>query len=189
MLDLLNLAILITPKEIFCRATKLEQLSEPKESTSRSDSSPLARVSLVRSPGSEDLSDSTTSSRGELRARAPAPAPEAYIEASTQEFENEDYSVLPGSTQDGFIQPEGNAEDLPDDIRDRTQQLKYSELSPFFDRIAVQLENDWIPDFKLRLAILEAQCRKSLTSDVKEELFKERYVKTVTATVSRYGPY
>ena len=167
----------------------LEQLSEPKESTSRSDSSPLARVSLVRSPGSEDLSDSTTSSRGELRARAPAPAPEAYIEASTQEFENEDYSVLPGSTQDGFIQPEGNAEDLPDDIRDRTQQLKYSELSPFFDRIAVQLENDWIPDFKLRLAILEAQCRKSLTSDVKEELFKERYVKTVTATVSRYGPY
>jgi hypothetical protein len=96
---------------------------------------------------------------------------------------------LPESTQDGFIQPEGNAEELPEDIRDRTQHLKYSELSPFFDHVAVQLENDWIPDFKLRLAILEAQCRKSLTSDVKEELFKERYVKSVTATVSRYGPY
>jgi hypothetical protein len=167
----------------------LEQLSEPKESTSLSDSSPLARVSLVRSPGSEDLSDSTTSSRGEPPARAPAPTPEAYIGASTQEFENEDYSVLPGSIQDGFIQPEGNAEELPEDIRDRTQQLKYSELPPFFDRVAVQLENNWIPDFKLRLAILEAQCRKSLTPDVKEELFKERYVKTVTAAVSRYGQY
>lgn len=149
----------------------LEGLPEPKESTPRSDSIPLARVSLVRSPGSEDLSDSTASSRGEPPARAPV------IDAPTQESDNDDYSVLPESTQDGFIQPEGNAQDLPDDIRDRTQQLKYSELAPFFDRVAVQLENDWIPDFKLRLAILEAQCRKSLTLDVKEELFKERYVK------------
>jgi hypothetical protein len=57
----------------------LEQLSEPKESTSRSDSSPLARVSLVRSPGSEDLSDSTTSSRGEPPARAATPMPEASL--------------------------------------------------------------------------------------------------------------
>jgi hypothetical protein len=149
----------------------LERLPEPTKS------SPVARVSFVRSPGSEDLSDSTTSSREDPPARARVPAPEAYTEASTQDFENEDYGVLPESTQDGFIQPEGNAEELPDDIRDRTQQLKYSELAPFFDRVAIQLENDWIPDFKLRLAILEAQCRKSLTSDVKEELFKERYVK------------
>jgi hypothetical protein len=157
----------------------LEDLPNPKESTSRSDSSPLARVSFVRSPGAEDMSDSTTSSRGEPPARAPvpAPAPEAGIEATASEFENEDDIVLPESTQDGFIQPEGNAEELPDDVRDRTQHLKYSELAPFFDRIAVQLENDWIPDFKLRLAILEAQCKKSLTSDMKEELFKERYVK------------
>jgi hypothetical protein len=151
----------------------LEDLPEPgpNETTSRS------RVSFVRSPGLEDLSDSTSSSRGEPPPRAPVSAQEAEIEASATEFENEDDIVLPDSTQDGFIQPEGNAEELPDDIRDRTQHLKYSELAPFFDRIAVQLENDWIPDFKLRLAILEAQCKKSFTSDVKEELFKERYVK------------
>jgi hypothetical protein len=155
----------------------LEELPEPKESTSRSDSIPLARVSFVRSPGSEDLSDSTTSSRGEPPARAPGPALEAYIEASAPEFDKEDYNVLPESTQDGFIQPEGDAEELPGDIRDRTQHLKYSELAPLFDSIAVLLENDWIPDFKLRLAILEAQCKKSLTSDAKEELFEERYVK------------
>jgi hypothetical protein len=159
------------PRSRSMEKSVLERLPEPTKS------SPVARVSFVRSPGSEDLSDSTTSSREDPPARARVPAPEAYTEASTQDFENEDYGVLPESTQDGFIQPEGNAEELPDDIRDRTQQLKYSELAPFFDRVAIQLENDWIPDFKLRLAILEAQCRKSLTSDVKEELFKERYVK------------
>jgi hypothetical protein len=156
------------PRGRSMKKSVLERLPEPKESMSRPDS-------FVRSPGSEDLSDSTTSSGEEPPARARVPAPAAYTEASTQDFENEDYRLE--NTQDGFIQPEGNAEELPDDIRDRTQQLKYSELAPFFDRVAVQLENDWIPDFKLRLAILEAHCRKSLTSDVKEGLFKERYVK------------
>jgi hypothetical protein len=153
----------------------LEELSEPKDSTPRSESSPLARVSFVRSPGSEDLSDSTRTSREEHPERVPVAAPEAFIDEPATEFENED-SFLPESTQDGFIQPEGDAEDLPDDIRDQVTHLKYSALPPFFDRIVDQLERDWIPDFKLRLALLEAQWKKSLTSELKEELFKERYV-------------
>jgi hypothetical protein len=83
---------------------------------------------------------------------------------------------LPSGTQDGFIQPEGNADQLPDDIRDGTLRLPYSDLAPFFERIAAQLENDWIPDFKLRVTLLEQQWKRSTTAIVKDELLEQRYV-------------
>jgi hypothetical protein len=80
----------------------------------------------------------------------------------------EDYSYSPPPAADGsqtyqgmialsqFIQPEGQevAENLPQDTVDRTKHLHYHELPQFFDTTANKIEDDWMPDWKLRIAKL-----------------------------------
>eukprot|EP00980_Cylindrotheca_fusiformis_P029617 scaffold23625_cov137-Cylindrotheca_fusiformis.AAC.2 len=55
-----------------------------------------------------------------------------------------------------FIQPEGLevAENLPQDTVDRTKDLPYQDLPHFFDTMATQIEDDWLPDWKLQIAKL-----------------------------------
>lgn len=61
-----------------------------------------------------------------------------------------------------FIQPEGReaAENLPEDVLDRTQSLLYHELPKFFDETVTELEDCWIPDMRLRMVQLQRDQRR-----------------------------
>ncbi|CAJ1954577.1 unnamed protein product [Cylindrotheca closterium] len=61
-----------------------------------------------------------------------------------------------------FIQPEGLevAENLPDDIVDRTRNLEYRQLPDFFDNLVTQMEDEWMPDWKLKIARLLSAKRR-----------------------------
>jgi len=150
---------------------------QPARSIPLSRTRQLSPALSVASPGAQDGSDTSSAASGrqdlqkqeQPREAEDSPLFEA-VEANEVDF------PLPSGTQDGFIQPEGNADQLPDDIRDGTLRLPYSDLAPFFERIAAQLENDWIPDFKLRVTLLEQQWKRSTTAIVKDELLEQRYV-------------
>jgi hypothetical protein len=58
-----------------------------------------------------------------------------------------------------FIQPEGNANELPSDILDATAGLEYDKLAPFFDETIQRLERDDIPASKLQVLQLEREWR------------------------------
>ena len=60
-----------------------------------------------------------------------------------------------------FIQPEGNAEEMPSDIVDQTKNLPFRELPAFFDRLVHGLETDLIPKARQQLAEMEAQLNNS----------------------------
>ena len=55
-----------------------------------------------------------------------------------------------------FIQPEGRevAENLPQDIIDQTKDLRYHDLPKFFDDIATKTEDEWLPEWKFKVAKL-----------------------------------
>jgi hypothetical protein len=61
-----------------------------------------------------------------------------------------------------FIQPEGQevAENLPQDTLDRTKALPYPDLPRLFDTMVTQIEDEVLPDFKLRIAELQRQWRQ-----------------------------
>lgn len=59
--------------------------------------------------------------------------------------------------EEDFIQPEGNADNLPSDVRDDTSSLVYPKLEPFFEMTVSRLENNDIPAGKCRILELERQ--------------------------------
>ena len=58
---------------------------------------------------------------------------------------------------EGFIQPEGQdvAENLPEDVEDRASAVVYKDLPQFFDAEATRLQDEMIPDAKVKVAQLE----------------------------------
>jgi len=58
---------------------------------------------------------------------------------------------------DEFIQPEGDADQLPYDVQDQARRVPYGELATFFDRMVAQLEDDKVPKARSRLMNLERQ--------------------------------
>lgn len=75
-----------------------------------------------------------------------------------------DYELGPShlnNSDDGdfFIQPEGNAEQLPRDVQDNTAAMDYPDLTPFFDETSQKLEQDEIPLYKLKVLQLERDWR------------------------------
>jgi hypothetical protein len=58
-------------------------------------------------------------------------------------------------TQNGFIQPEGDAGDLPQDLIDRTLSLEYKDLAPFFDQLADEIEKKKLPQARQQVEELE----------------------------------
>jgi hypothetical protein len=65
-------------------------------------------------------------------------------------------------TIDGdFIQPEGvdAVENLPEDIVDLSKFIPYKDLPEFFDSMATKIEDELLPDFKLKIAHLQRQVR------------------------------
>ena len=60
---------------------------------------------------------------------------------------------------EGFIQPEGRdvAENLPEDVEDRASAVVYKDLPKFFDVEATRLQDETIPDAKLKVAQLERE--------------------------------
>jgi hypothetical protein len=68
------------------------------------------------------------------------------------------FEMAMNDTRDGdeaFIQPEGNAQDLPTDIHDLTENVPYSELPMFFDDLADKIEGDWLPKARQRVVYIE----------------------------------
>ncbi|KAG7359615.1 hypothetical protein IV203_034713 [Nitzschia inconspicua] len=66
------------------------------------------------------------------------------------------------SALEDFIQPEGEAavENLPSDMVDLSKSIPYKDLAPFFDTLATKLEDETIPDFKLKIALFQRQMRE-----------------------------
>ena len=79
----------------------------------------------------------------------------------------------------GFIQPEGDASQLPDDVRDATVGLNYAELAPFFDETIRNLERD-IPIYSERVVKLDQEWKDyrkgQIMGDERKELEAKRYV-------------
>ena len=65
--------------------------------------------------------------------------------ASVQDDDDEvlDNEESPG--KDAFIQPEGNACNLPDDVKDQTKDVDFVDLPDLFERIVSQLEQKELP--------------------------------------------
>ena len=61
----------------------------------------------------------------------------------------------------GFIQPEGEdaVENLPEDMVDLSRNVPYKDLWPLFDSMATKLEDEILPDFKLKMAGLHHKLR------------------------------
>lgn len=76
-------------------------------------------------------------------------SPIAADEDAQQNVENDD-----------FIQPEGNAQRLPSDVRDRTSKLSYEELGPFFDEWVEQLQMTDIPNAKAKVVAQERKWKE-----------------------------
>jgi hypothetical protein len=74
-----------------------------------------------------------------------------------------------------FLQPEGEADELPADIQDQTKNLSYPELMPFFDEIVQRLEMNEIPNRKIQVMQLEREWKKASNETEKRELLRKRY--------------
>ena len=61
----------------------------------------------------------------------------------------------------GFIQPEGQeaVENLPEDMVDLSRSVPYKDLGSFFDSMATRIEDEMLPDFKLKMAGLHHRLR------------------------------
>jgi hypothetical protein len=79
---------------------------------------------------------------------------------------------------DQFIQPEGDASDLPHDIFDLTKFLTYAELAPFFDRTIDEIETVKLPYTRRLVDELERALDnfQSLSTGCREELLDQWYV-------------
>ena len=60
-----------------------------------------------------------------------------------------------------FIQPEGEqaVENLPEDMLDMSKTVPYPDLGAFYDSMANKIEDETLPDFKLKVAELHRQLR------------------------------
>ena len=60
-----------------------------------------------------------------------------------------------------FIQPEGEqaVENLPEDMLDMSKTVPYPDLGAFYDSMANKIEDETLPDFKLKVAELHHQLR------------------------------
>jgi hypothetical protein len=83
-----------------------------------------------------------------------------YASAANNNNNNNDADETLALSQ--FIQPEGQevAENLPQDTLDRTRSLPYRELPRFFDRMATKVEDELLPDAKLKVAQLQRKLRQ-----------------------------
>ena len=82
-----------------------------------------------------------------------------------------------------FIQPEGDeaAQNLPKDIYDRTKSLRYRELPRFFDNMAAAIEDDYVPNAKVKvaelqrsLADLQRQAKSATVRDIDDEKLRNK---------------
>ena len=66
----------------------------------------------------------------------------------------------------GFIQPEGShvAENLPEDIVDRTKSVQFKDLPLFFDDLVAKLSNDIIPDAGIDVADFQRRSKEARRS-------------------------
>jgi len=75
-----------------------------------------------------------------------------------------------GSTNDhDFIQPEGDAQRLPSDIRDETNSIAYPELPSFFDEKIKNLRKAGLPTAKQQLVALERKWKYIQQQPLQEE--------------------
>ena len=67
-----------------------------------------------------------------------------------------------GADLQDFIEPEGEeiAENLPQDIVDRARQIPYKDLPDFFDAEATNIEDELLPNAKLKVAEMERDLNK-----------------------------
>lgn len=92
-------------------------------------------------------------------------------------FHKEDHTEEDGATAlADFIQPEGDANNLPKDTTDTTLNLAYSELALFFYSLACELEDERLPDSKLSIAKLKKQALESHGPQDTARLVQEWYV-------------
>lgn len=72
-------------------------------------------------------------------------------------------------SQQKFIQPEGNAADLPRDVRDITRDVPYVELPQLIDRLVQELETERLPTAKRRIVELERRYQSQNGSQKQQE--------------------
>lgn len=113
---------------------------------------PLNTANSHRSiiPNTDEREDSYDQQLLELEARARFQMQQQQQQPSGRNDEDVD-----------FIQPEGQeaVENLPEDMVDLSRDVPYHELGPLFDSMAAKLEDEILPDFRLKMAGLHYRLR------------------------------
>jgi hypothetical protein len=78
-----------------------------------------------------------------------------------------------------FLQPEGEADELPADIHDQTKHLSYPDLMQFFDGIVQRLEGNEIPNHKIQVIQLEREWKHASNETEKRDLYRKRYERKI----------
>lgn len=93
--------------------------------------------------------------------------------SSTQGQQQQSEEIL---LEDDFIQPEGNENELPYDICDKTRNLQFHELGPFLDETLDDLEKHHIQDAKIQVYTMEHRFRSiTLPTSTFQEEVKSSY--------------
>lgn len=110
--------------------------------------------SSVSNPGSPDLSDSERSAPEASRNREY----ERTVEESHSDGDESNEGVLMDvtATQHDFIQPEGNADELPSDVRDLSKHLDKNALLCFIIAMSEKIQNVLIPSSSQQVDTLDA---------------------------------
>lgn len=77
------------------------------------------------------------------------------------------------NTESDFIQPEGDADELPRDVEDQTGKVPFERLPFFFDEKANVLEKERIPEAGAKIFELERRWSRAETMEEKETVLCE----------------
>lgn len=113
----------------------------------------------VSNPGSPDtdLEDRSSLFAGNVwQSHSPAPSSSTTIWSNNNDS-SEDHDASVYSSGEDFIQPEGNAQELPLDIVDETKGLDYPAVLSFFDDTMLRLRTKDLPLGQRKVAALESE--------------------------------
>ena len=129
----------------------------PRISFSTVDATPTSVCSFA----SRDTKDSEPNrSESNQSARFPSHIGESQSPLNPSQadlvYEEYPYEGNHDDEANDFIQPEGDAEEMPRDIVDQTKSISFLELPAFFDRLAQDMETRTIPSARQELANMTA---------------------------------
>ena len=98
----------------------------------------------VSNPGTPDMSQNSRSHRMQEDVECDDSSPVRLYSGDEDDILVDEGETF-GLTQDDFIQPEGNASDLPADVLNLAANVEYKNLPSFFDRLVENIETKRLP--------------------------------------------